>query len=80
MLTAESPHLSGVDTAVRHGLGYALLAAGSAGLRRITHGPLAGMIDTPLWLPDTDEHRDLVEPLRGALGRAAALYAVPDAA
>ncbi len=38
------------------------------------------MIDTPLWLPVTDEHRDLVEPLRDALGRAAALYAVPDAA
>ena len=80
VLMAESPHLSGVHAAVRHGLGYALLAAGSDGLRRITHGPLAGMIDTPLWLLVADEHRDLVAPLRDALGRATALYVVPDAA
>ncbi len=80
VLMAESPHLSGVHAAVRNGLGYALLAAGSDGLRRVGRGPLAGLIDTPLWLLVSDEHRDLVAPLRQALERATALHAVPDAA
>jgi DNA-binding transcriptional LysR family regulator len=79
-LTAESPHFSGVHSAVRAGLGYALLAAGGDGLRLVAHGPLAVTIDTPLWLLTTTEHRALVTPLRAALSRATALHAVPDAA
>ena len=47
-LNAESPHLSGVHAAVRNGLGYALLAAGGDGLRRVNRGPLSAPIPSPL--------------------------------
>ncbi|WP_320673227.1 LysR family transcriptional regulator [Patulibacter defluvii] len=49
-ITAESPIMSGVHTAVRAGLGVALLAAGGDGLRPIERGPLAVPIATELWL------------------------------
>lgn len=50
VITAESPIMSGVHTAVRAGLGVALLAAGGDGLRAIERGPLAAPIETELWL------------------------------
>ena len=53
VLAAESPHLSGVQSAVRNGLGYALLAAGGDGLRPVARGPLAETIPAPLWLMST---------------------------
>ena len=70
MLAAESPHLSGVQSAVRNGLGYALLAAGGDGLRAVARGPLAETIPAPLWLLVDRAHRRLVAPLRAALWRA----------
>ena len=69
-LTAESPHLTGVQGAVRNGLGYALLAAGGDGLRAVTQGPLAEPIPTSLWLVLAPEHRALAQPLRAALWQA----------
>jgi DNA-binding transcriptional LysR family regulator len=69
-LMAESPHLSGVQLAVRNGLGYALLAAGGDGLRAVAHGPLAETIPARLFLLLAPEHRDLAAPLRAALWRA----------
>jgi DNA-binding transcriptional LysR family regulator len=69
-LTAESPHLTGVQGAVRNGLGYALLAAGGDGLRPVTHGPLAEKVPSPLWLLLAPEHRALAKPLRAALWQA----------
>jgi DNA-binding transcriptional LysR family regulator len=69
-LTAESPHLSGVQTAVRNGLGYALLAAGGDELRPIARGPLAAPIPAQLWLLVAPEHRALGSPLQAALRRA----------
>jgi DNA-binding transcriptional LysR family regulator len=72
VLTAESPHLSGVQGAVRNGLGYALLAAGGDGLRAIAHGPLAETIPARLWLVLAPEHRALAAPLRAALWQATA--------
>ncbi|HEY7618961.1 MAG TPA: LysR family transcriptional regulator [Solirubrobacteraceae bacterium] len=80
VLTAESPHLNGVQTAVRNGLGYALLAAGSDGLRRVAHGPLAEPIPSRLWLLLAPAHRALAAPLKGALWRATARRSVPEAA
>lgn len=50
VITAESPIMSGVHTAVRAGLGVALLAAGGDGLRAIERGPLAMPVETELWL------------------------------
>jgi DNA-binding transcriptional LysR family regulator len=70
VLTAESPHLNGVQTAVRNGLGYALLVAGSDGLRPVTHGQLAAPIPSRLWLLLTPAHRALAAPLKTALWRA----------
>jgi DNA-binding transcriptional LysR family regulator len=79
-VTAESPHLSGVHTAVRNGLGYALLAAGGDGMRPVARGPLAETIPAPLWLVLAPEHRDLATPLRAALWRATTRRALPAAA
>jgi DNA-binding transcriptional LysR family regulator len=70
VITAESPHMSGVQGAVRNGLGYALLAAGGDGLRAVAAGPLAETIPATLWLVLAPEHRDLAAPLRAALWRA----------
>jgi DNA-binding transcriptional LysR family regulator len=69
-ITAESPHLTGVQAAVRSGMGYALLAARGDGLRPVTQGPLAGTIPTHLWLLLGPEHAALAQPLRAALWRA----------
>jgi len=69
-LTAESAHLTGVQGAVRNGLGYALLAAGADGLRPVTHGPLAEKVASTLWLLLAPEHRALAQPLRAALWQA----------
>ncbi len=71
-LNAESPHLSGVHSAVRNGLGYALLAAGADGLRAVTHGPLATPIPARLYLVLAPGHAALATPLRAALWRATA--------
>lgn len=71
-ITAESPHLTGIQSAVRNGLGYALLAGGGDGLRMVGHGPLAGALEAPLWLLLGPEHRRLAKPLRAALWRATA--------
>jgi DNA-binding transcriptional LysR family regulator len=79
-VTAESSHLSGIQAAVRHGLGYALLAAGGDGLRPVAHGPLGATFDTPLWLLLAPEHRALLNPLRAAVARATAPHGVPKAA
>jgi DNA-binding transcriptional LysR family regulator len=70
VLTAESPHLTGVQGAVRNGLGYALLAAGADGLRPLAHGPLAETVPARLWLLVAPEHRALTAPLRAALWQA----------
>ena len=80
VLTAESPHLSGVQTAVRNGLGYALLAAGGDELRAIAHGPLAAPIPAPLWLLLAPGQRALAAPLQAALRRAAMRRSLPEAA
>ena len=69
-LTAESPHLTGVQGAVRSGLGYALLAAGGDGLRPVAHGPLAEKVPSTLWLLLAPEHRALAQPPRAALWQA----------
>jgi DNA-binding transcriptional LysR family regulator len=71
-ITAESPHLSGVQAAVRNGLGFALLAAGGDGLRPVARGPLAETMTARLWLLLAAEHRSLAAPLRSALWRATA--------
>jgi DNA-binding transcriptional LysR family regulator len=80
VLAAESPHLSGVQSAVRNGLGYALLAAGGDGLRAVARGPLAETIPAPLWLLVDSAHRGLVAPLRAALRRATMRRGLPEAA
>jgi DNA-binding transcriptional LysR family regulator len=72
VITAQSPHLSGVHAAVRNGLGYALLAAGGDGLRAVGHGPLAATLDARLWLLVAAGQRALATPLRAALHRALA--------
>jgi DNA-binding transcriptional LysR family regulator len=72
VITAESPHLSGVHAAVRNGLGYALLAAGGDGLRAVGHGPLGATLDARLWLLIANAERSLAAPLRAALRRAMA--------
>jgi DNA-binding transcriptional LysR family regulator len=79
-LAAESPHLTGVQAAARSGLGYALLAAGGDGLRRVSSGPLAEPVSAPLWLLLRPEHRALAAPLKAALWRATARRALPAAA
>jgi len=70
VITGESPHLSGVQSAARNGLGYALLADGGDGLRAVGHGPLAEPIRTRLWLLLSAEHRALAPALRAAMWRA----------
>jgi DNA-binding transcriptional LysR family regulator len=80
VITAESPHLSGVHTAVRNGLGYALLAAGADGIRVVSSGPLAGTIPARLWLVLTPAERALAAPLRAALWRATTRRTLPAAA
>lgn len=80
VLTGESPHLSGVQAAVRNGLGYALLAAGGDGLRAISRGTLAGAVPARLWLVLAPAERALAVPLRAALWRATTRRALPDAA
>ena len=72
VITAESPHLSGVQAAVRNGLGYALLAAGGDGLRPVASGPFSATIPARLWLLLSAEHRELAAPLKAALWRATA--------
>jgi hypothetical protein len=79
-LTAESPHLSGVQTAVRNGLGYALLAVGGDGLRPVTHGPLAATMPAQLWLLLAPGHSALATPLQAALRRASMRRSLPRAA
>jgi len=79
-LAAESPHLTGVQAAARNGLGYALLAAGGDGLRRVAQGPLAEPVVAPLWLVLRPEHAALATPLKAALWRATARRSLPAAA
>jgi DNA-binding transcriptional LysR family regulator len=71
VVTAEAPHLSGVATAARNGLGYALLPFGGDGLRGISEGPLAESLRAPLWLLTAPEHVELIEPMRAGMARAA---------
>jgi DNA-binding transcriptional LysR family regulator len=71
VVTAEAPHLSGVATAARNGMGYALLPYGGDGLRGISEGPLAENLWAPLWLLVTPEHEALIEPMRAGIARAA---------
>jgi DNA-binding transcriptional LysR family regulator len=79
-LTAESPHFSGVQTAVRNGLGYALLARGGDELRPVSHGPFAATIPAQLWLLLAPAHRALATPLQAALRRASMRRSLPRAA
>jgi DNA-binding transcriptional LysR family regulator len=72
LVTAEAPHLSGVATAARNGLGYALLPFGGDGLRPVSEGPLAERLSAPLWLLATGEHAVLAEPMRAAMARTLA--------
>jgi DNA-binding transcriptional LysR family regulator len=71
-VTAESPHLTGIQAAVRSGLGVALLAGGADGLRPVASGPLGETLSAPLWLVAADQWRNLAEPLRGAIWAATA--------
>ena len=79
-LTGESPHLSGVQAAVRNGLGYALLAGGGDGLRPVSFAPLAAAVSARLWLVLAAGERALAAPLRAALWRATARRSLPAAA
>jgi DNA-binding transcriptional LysR family regulator len=67
LITAEAPHFSGVATAARNGLGYALLPSGGDGLRAISHGPLAETLQAPLWLLVSPTHAELAAPMRTAM-------------
>jgi DNA-binding transcriptional LysR family regulator len=69
---AQSPHLSGIQSAVRSGLGYTLLADGGDGLRAVARGPLAEPIPTRLWLLLRPGDQVLAPPLRAAMWRATA--------
>jgi DNA-binding transcriptional LysR family regulator len=69
---AQSPHLSGIQSAVRSGLGYALLAGGGDGLRPVSRGPLAEPIQSRLWLLLRPADEALAPPLRAAMWRATA--------
>jgi hypothetical protein len=80
MVTAESPHLSGIHAAIRNGLDYALLAAGGDGVRAVARGPLATAIDARLWLLLGTGQRSLAAPLRAALRREMATDGVREAA
>ncbi len=72
MVNAQSPHLSGIQSAVRSGLGYTLLADGGDGLRSVTHGPLAEPIQSRLWLLLRPADEELAPALRAAMWRATA--------
>lgn len=67
VITAEAPHLSGVATAARNGLGYALLPSGGDGLRAVSQGPLAETMRVPLWLLVSPAHTALAAPMRSAM-------------
>jgi DNA-binding transcriptional LysR family regulator len=67
VITAEAPHLSGVATAARNGLGYALLPYGGDGLRAVTRGPLAETQLVPLWLLVSPAHTELAATMRTAM-------------
>jgi DNA-binding transcriptional LysR family regulator len=71
-VTAQSPHLSGIQSAVRSGLGYTLLADGGDGLRVVGRGPLAEPIQARLWLLLRPADQALTPPLRAAMWRATA--------
>jgi DNA-binding transcriptional LysR family regulator len=71
-VTAQSPHLSGIQSAVRSGLGFTLLADGGDGLRRVPRGPLAEPIEARLWLLVRPADQGLVPALRAAMWRATA--------
>jgi DNA-binding transcriptional LysR family regulator len=71
-IAAESSHLSGIQTAVRNGLGVALLAAGGDGLRRIEDGPLSEPLVAQLWLVSNEPVPELAEALRSGLARSRA--------
>ncbi len=71
-VTAQSPHLSGIQSAVRSGLGYTLLADGGDGLRAVPRGPLAEPIQARLWLLLRPADQMLAPALRAAMWRATA--------
>lgn len=71
-VAAESSHLSGIQTAVRNGLGVALLAGGADGLRTIDEGPLAEPFIARLWLISNEPVPELAEALRSGLARSRA--------
>jgi DNA-binding transcriptional LysR family regulator len=71
-VAAESSHLSGIQTAVRNGLGVALLAGGADGLRTIDEGPLAEPLVARLWLVSNEPVPELAEALRRGLARSRA--------
>ena len=71
-VTAQSPHLSGIQAAVRSGLGYTLLADGGDGLRRVASGPLAEPLQARLWLLLRSADQGLAPALRAAMWRATA--------
>jgi DNA-binding transcriptional LysR family regulator len=72
VVAAESSHLSGIQTAVRNGLGVALLAGGADGLRTIDDGPLAEPYVARLWLVSNEPVPELAEALRSGLARSRA--------
>ena len=69
-VTAQSPHLSGIQSAVRSGMGYTLLADGGDGLRAVARGPLAEPIRARLWLLSRAADQALAPALRAAMWRA----------
>lgn len=71
-VAAESSHLSGVQTAVRNGLGVALLAAGADGVRALEDGPLAEPYVGRLWLLSNEPVPELAQALRSGLARSRA--------
>jgi len=71
-VAAESSHLSGIQTAVRNGLGVALLAGGADGMRTIDDGPLAEPFVAQLWLVSNEPVPELAEELRDGLARSRA--------
>ena len=71
-VTGQSPHLTGIQSAVRSGLGYALLADGGDGLRPVARGPLAEPIQARLWLLLRPADQSLAPALRAAMWRATA--------
>jgi DNA-binding transcriptional LysR family regulator len=66
-IAAESPHLSGVQAAVRNGLGIALLGAGADGVRRSEEGPLSEPRQARLWLVTAGGGEAVRAALRGAV-------------